>query len=395
MSFDGNDDVQEAVIAEIRNFKDDILGNNIKGDGAIPHFGKINIKMSENAKNALAAATRNHLSEVIKNKMPSDEQTKEILDYISDVQTGLIKYRRKTFTELAEKYKAFSHLFDNQIIRAFVISRKYFDIEKFKNFLAYIKVLNLDFMNILEYSSNGNEFVSQDDFLGYINERIMFSSQIKQIIEENPDEKDLYSNYLLEMTYLSLDKFSRNRLLISEIITAPCFQQFLEMDRPQSPCSFNSYRNQMQNFNKLSDDQGLIPLANFKYACDRTFSNAFCTRLFEYSVTYDGCLDFSGYLHISTTIERPEEFSQMYFRILDVDGDGIFGPSDLLYFYEGMCDEIGKISVSFDTLLQEVLDNMSAHQVGVTYQEFESSGNISWLIDILSNIEEFKVYVGA
>lgn len=393
MSYDPDFQITEEIVEEIKKNKDDILGNFANDTSGIPRFGKKANKLSDDARRALAMSTRDHLTDLVKKKIPTDVQASEILRFISDQQTGLIKFNKNKFKEVKEKFKDFAQLFSDKILRSFIICRKYFDIEKFAKYLKYIKLLNQELVNILVYSSAGNEYVSAQNFEDYVNAKLQTFPETSRILRDNDDERNLYISFIVEKIFATLDKLNRNRLLASDIIASPDFQSFLELDKPQSPLSFNAYRKYFSDFNKLSNSDGLIPPSNFKYACDKKFSQPFLTRLFEYSITYEGCLDFAGFLHIANTIDRPDEFSQMYFHIIDVDGDGIIGPSDVLFFYQGETEEVGRCGVSFDTILQEVLDQMSSHQVGITYDEFEASGNIQWLVTILGEIDEFKDYV--
>ena len=380
--------LSEQDMQEIRNFSNKL--ENKKQENEVPSFGR-NFLQYEKIAEKFAEATKQALINLRREKFPSIEE----LDNFFLIFRGrkIFYYIEELFTKAVEKNPKFEIVFSKYILNHFVIYRRFINLGGLYEFLKYVLQLQEDHLRLLSFSSSGDQYLTQNDFSDYLREKLLSFKKIEKAFSANPDTIDYYLQFVLENTYIALDKINRNRLTATEILCSPQFAQVLDLEFSSSnDLSIPIFRRSFSAFQKSTNTDGLMPPNMFKNACGVRLCDAFVERVYEIIPTYDGCLDFSGFLHIYTLIDKVDEYPRLFFQILDADDDYIISPSDILYFYNSLCSEV-QCGVSFDTFLQEMLDNFSCDRKGITYDRFCDSGCGLVTIQILSDVNEFEQYV--
>lgn len=365
--------------------------------GEIPRFGRYRTNLSPEGQSELSSIIKENLLSTIEKRFPTEIDFQQTIERISKGRAGLIPYCKKVFENIKrEKKGLYDILFSDINIKYYVIDRRYIDITKFTIFCIYLIKLQTEYVLLLKASTSGDGYLTSDDFTDYLNERLMQFPAVLDEYGSESSELPFYSAFLTDKLYGVLDVLCRNKLSATDIVCNPMFSAFIEIGtNDENPLSISTFKSEYQQYRQYVNDQGMIPLSDFKTCTDHSLSDAFANRIFELIPTYDGCIDYQGYTHFLNFIDNVDEEQSLafFFRVFDIDGDGVIGPSDVLFFFEGVRREVKKCDVSFDVFLQEILDNVGAHAAHITIDEFIHCGTADALIDILGDIKEFETYI--
>ncbi|OHT11923.1 hypothetical protein TRFO_18387 [Tritrichomonas foetus] len=340
------------------------------------------------------------LPDIISGKIITEDECNKYLQQIplgKNKKARFIQYNQKHLQYVSQNAK--SILFSEDVFKAFVFSRYFFDFLSFSQFVKGIIQLNKDFGELVSYSTMPGCFLTLDDVGDFIDSKIPKLSALKNLMSNDGVTLPFYRQLVLEQITFHFDPYGMNRISAIDLMTSNDFTSFLTLTDNDDSYNFYSYQyfiDIFAAFSKNVNEEGLMNRESFKECKDWKFCQAFVDRVFEKSSLFSDCLDFGGFAHFYVNYENSETptGARYYFDLLDIDGDGLIGPFDIGYFFKDLLKESQSKDANLDIFIQELLDKTQATQMGFTLEQFISCGSCEEIASILSDYNEFKIYVG-
>lgn len=179
-------------------------------------------------------------------------------------------------------------------------------------------------IHISLYDTNGNGYLTESNLKEYISELIPTFAHLKNM------EKDFEEKYIMgaikKFTFF-LDPKRTGRVYIKDMLTSPILAELYELRQERYEEDINQnwfsipYAKSLYNkFNKLdSDKNGTLKKEDLaRYS--KGLTTIVIDRIYEEYQTYDGELDYEGFLEFVLAMENKKspEALQYFWRILDV-----------------------------------------------------------------------------
>lgn len=348
--------------------------------------------------NGMISLSKEHLIRIISQKMPYEDVFKDTIQLIAPKGQKIIKYKKKSY-EVILKLKGCQNMeiFSQKTISYFLISRDFLNVEAFSNFGLGLLSIQKEFVQLLHDSSRGDGILSESDIDVYIDIKLRSDSALSDIIASKAQNYEFYRSYIVVRLMQSMDPLSRNKLNAHDLVSSREFALFLDRDSSKTnPYSYSAFATLYSIYFQIARTEGTISKSDLRCFNSVDFSASFISRVFDEVTLYNGCMDFTSFVRFDflyNTLSN-ENSARFFFRVLDVDSDGIIGPSDILFFFKDLSKENPDSHVSFDVFLQELLDKTMSHSLGISFQHFYSSRCAEEIVRLLAEPAEFKIYTG-
>ena len=382
----GNKDVEKAILRE-----------RVNPESAIPSFGHRATVTNEAFSDYVTKITCDAMIQLLDEERPKLETLHEVLAEYSRKSERFVRYNSHKLEGYAARFKGnFKKLFSHDVLKCFVVCRKYFDLGGFRMFAEGLIRLHDDFKMLLECVTLNGGILSSDGLGKFVDMKIPKCKSLEKL-KDDAKYLPFYRQAVLEQIAFNFDPIGLNRVAINDLIASQQFAQFLDIDendRYENPYSYYYFIDWFGTFTKAVNESGLCTKEGFKHCKDWNLCDAFVDRVFEAAQLFDGCLDFGGFYHFVVCKENNEtpNGARYFFDLFDIDGDGLIGAFDIEYFFKDLVRESGS-NTDLNIFVQEMLDKTQATQMGFTLEQFVNCGACEEIADILSDVGEFRTYV--
>ena len=214
--------------------------------------------------------------------------------------------------------------------------------------------------------------------------------------------------------FFFLDPYKTGKIRITDILESTFLDSILELRDESSPGdkqSNVSAVNWFSSFNALklydfyvtidTDSNGMLnkkELAKFGEKQDR-FTSSFIDRVFEETVTYEGEIDFKGFVDFYLAINNKHEPQSLYyfFRTLDINRTGYLDKLTIYTFFKDIHKLLlanGQEEIHFQDIYNEILDMVKPSEAarGISYDDLVHCGQGDVVITLLTDFNGFKDY---
>lgn len=327
-------------------------------------------------------------SEYILESIPSDEELEKKLQsfQVNSKNNDIIFYEHNKFKRLIKEADTF--LISQEIINVFKFS-KFFNFKEFSSFVKLSKKIYIELADLLSCSTVEGLLLSRNDLIYYVEEHL----RKRDFLDFLANELDFYAHYVVSLFSYYFDPFQTGTFDPFKMIYSSYFIEFYqpEGDQPDGVYSFASFFNIFEKYNDIVNDNGMVDKESIR-KLNECFTNAFIDRIFEISNTYNDSLDFDAFIkfYIPFTQSKNKNAGYYFFKLLDIDNDGLISISDLSYFYNGCLKENETKDEQFNIFLMELFDQSCSNQLGITLKQFINFGDN--LFGILMKIINFKFF---
>lgn len=204
-----------------------------------------------------------------------------------------------------------------------------------------------------------------------------------------------------------LDPNRRGRVAIQSILLSPILTELFELREPDLPKDyeqsnwFSSYctlRIYGQFLNLDLDHNGMLSRTELSKFNNSTLTDIYLDRVFQEYQTYNGELDYKGYLDFVLSIENSNtaEAIAYGFRLLDVDRKGFLDDFTVRLLFRSVVEKMvtfGHDPVGVDDVTNEIFDMANPSiPTGITLQDLIKSGVGGTIVNILSDCRGFWAY---
>lgn len=242
-------------------------------------------------------------------------------------------------------------------------------------------------------------------------------SYIKELMPTLPQlavlDESLMPFYLcvaVRKFFFFLDPYRSGKIRITDILESTFLDSILEL-REDNLGERSIELNWFSSLNALklydfyvsidSDSNGMLSkseLAKFGESKNR-FTQSFIDRVFEETVTYDGEIDFKGFVDFYLAIYNKSQPQSLYyfFKILDVNKKGYLDMLTIYTFFKDIINLLhsnGQEEISFQDIYNEILDMVKPADVskGISYGDLVKSGQGDIVVTLLTDFNGFKDY---
>ena len=188
------------------------------------------------------------------------------------------------------------------------------------------------------------------------------------------------------------------RFNIKELFSCHLFHQFIEMDTLPEKNPF-TLKHTIKIYNafatKDSRMAGMLCKDDIKILGKKKFTYAFLERLFEVLGIYDEGIDIILFTRIILASKNMSEVpgAQFFFKVFDLDDEGVINQFDILYFYKSMiaeCNIKDEDRSLFKSFLSKLLDIIGCHSPEITLDQLIKSNSQEIFFLLLCDINTFK-----
>ncbi|KAL5238624.1 hypothetical protein ACI65C_006034 [Semiaphis heraclei] len=364
-------------------------------------------------KTQLRAESRGRFFERELSRLLTSEELKYMWSLLQEHQISLNDFihnqyiNYKSFIQvqqkLNDKYKSF---FNPSIFLQLQDSKikGYLSIDTFFNYIMKKIWIDQTRNGLSQYDSSGCGYLSEADFEAYILDLIPTLTQLKKL------EKMFYSFYscmVVRKFFFYLDPLRTGKIQIIDILSCGFLDELLELreenwskeSQKKNWFSVPSALNIYSSYLELDKDHnGLLSRQEITGYKSGAFTSVFLDRVFQDSFTYDGEMDYKGYLNfVLATENRHEPQSLRYlFRFLDIKNQGYLDAFTINYFSRAVADRLPKEQqqmVSLDDIKDEIFDMIKPEDPAkITLKDIIRSKMGHILVNILIDFNGFWSY---
>lgn len=333
------------------------------------------------------------------------EDFKTSLFTISDIQkieqklgTKVVKYDKCLFEELYNEFALPKNLIFSPDFLQYFRTRNNFNGRRFIDFI--LKASKMQYALFMIYSKNldHSDYLTGDQLRDFIDSYINRIPPLKEILTENNGFREYYieivaNRFIFDLSYSEDARFEIPRLVKSTIF----FQFIFYEEYPNGPFDYENVYEIYQKCSELLDGESqFINDKSIKHFSTCILSDAFIQRLFEViQADSQNFIDFVVFLQIyyPFTFLTTKQGTHFFFRILDLNSDGVITRADILYFYKAIVKE-SNINIDFDAFMGKLLDIIGCRSESVTEEVLNQSQNQDLFFKLLIDLKTFKKWEG-
>ncbi|XP_060844459.1 serine/threonine-protein phosphatase 2A regulatory subunit B'' subunit gamma-like [Rhopalosiphum padi] len=305
--------------------------------------------------------------------------------------------------KLSDKYKSF---FNPSIFLQLQDSKikGNLSIDTFFNYIMKKIWIDQTRNGLSQYDSSGCGYLSEADFEAYILDLIPTLTQLKKL------EKMFYSFYscmVVRKFFFYLDPLRTGKIRIIDILSCGFLDELLELreenwskeSQKKNWFSVPSALHIYSSYLELDKDHnGLLSRQEITGYKSGALTSVFLDRVFQDAFTYDGEMDYKGYLNfVLATENRHEPQSLRYlFRFLDIKNQGYLDSFTINYFSRAVAERLPKEQqqmVSMEDIKDEIFDMIKPEDPAkITLKDIIRSKMGHILVNILIDFNGFWSY---
>ena len=364
----------------------DLLSDSKKEEihNEIPLFSNIVDSPENEFSELFQECVGDYIREEFKKRMITKDEILQIQDDISvDRVKTILGYQKTLFLKqrLIDKFtKASTGLLDRKVFCFFLDQ------------LSLIQNAILDFLSIDPFITTT---ITEDTLMSFIEKRIAKSSSLKVLTMQNQWFQEYYIEYLIHVFEFYFGSFSNPENMDAvRMLGSRIFLDFISLDKYicSTPNMFKIsevttvYNLFADNMNK--DNDGMKGKENMKKLSKSLFTDAFLERLFDVLPTIDGKIDFLLFIDFYIAYQNmyTKRGISYFFKILDIDEDGLLKKNDILYFYKALIEETKFENSNEDRYFSELVDTVGGDfNKGISEEDLHKLGSTTFikkLIDI-------------
>uniref|UniRef100_A0A2S2QCY4 Serine/threonine-protein phosphatase 2A regulatory subunit B'' subunit gamma n=1 Tax=Sipha flava TaxID=143950 RepID=A0A2S2QCY4_9HEMI len=280
----------------------------------------------------------------------------------------------------------------------------YLSIDTFFNYIMKKIWIDQTRNGLSQYDSSGFGYLSEADFEAYILDLIPTLTQLKKL------EKMFYSFYacmVVRKFFFYLDSLRTGKIRILDILSCGFLDELLELreeswSKEQQKKNWFSVPSAIHIYSSYleldKDHNGLLSRQEIAGYKSGSLTSVFLDRVFQDSFTYDGEMDYKGYLNFVLAIENRHEPQALryLFRFLDIKNQGYLDAFTINYFSRAVAERLPQEQrqmVSLDDIKDEIFDMIKPKDpIKITLKDIIESGMGHIFINILIDFNGFWSY---
>ncbi|CCW63943.1 unnamed protein product [Phytomonas sp. EM1] len=216
-------------------------------------------------------------------------------------------------------------------------------------------------------------FLLPEDFVGYINVLLQHHPGLS-FLKKTPEFRPKYMNTVIYRIFYEIDRYDRGNISYADFASSRLMDAFRQVDATpdiNSVLLFFSYEHFYVlycRFWELDEDcDMIISQRDFsRYYPDNTFNPLIIQRIFSgvgrrIRCEVEGYIGYEDFVWfcLSEEDKSTPQAIRYWFRILDLDGDGILSIYEMQTFYNMLMEKIsfvGENAVCFEDVIRQVFD---------------------------------------
>lgn len=291
-----------------------------------------------------------------------------------------------------------SMIFSKSILNQFETKTGDFDIIGYIGFLKYFSKTQYSMLHFIRIDETFNNIFTKKQLRDFIK---LCIPQICSLKELSNDFIEIYTIITSEYLIFDIYPVYINGFPVRDLLCSTMFRRFIEMDNfdlSTNPLSkhnvqelYNLFQTYTSNDNGRHMQADLINKESLICINSYHFTKVFIDRLFETSCLvnceyFDLTLFLRFYFSLMEMNKR--NGTHFFFKLIDIDEDGMIGFSDILYFFKANIDESG-LEIDFESFLSEIYDLVSCNENYVSEEKLFESEKRSSFINLLIDVNSF------
>lgn len=323
---------------------------------------------------------------------------------INFIQNELTRYENCKFSSINFAFignqlgEEKSKIFSKSILNQFETKTGDFDIISYIGFLKYFSKTQYSMLHFIRIDETFNNIFTKKQLRDFIK---LCIPQICSLKELSNDFIEIYTIITSEYLIFDIYPVNINGFPVRDLLCSTMFRRFIEMDNfdlSTNPLSkhnvqelYNLFQTYTSNDNGRHMQADLINKESLICINSYHFTQVFIDRLFETSCLvnceyFDLTLFLRFYFSLMEMNKR--NGTHFFFKLIDIDEDGMIGFSDILYFFKANIDESG-LEIDFESFLSEIYDLVSCNENYVSEEKLSESEKRSSFINLLIDVNSF------
>ncbi|XP_065196082.1 serine/threonine-protein phosphatase 2A regulatory subunit B'' subunit gamma-like [Sycon ciliatum] len=254
------------------------------------------------------------------------------------------------------------------------------------------------------YDSHGTGVLLEVDFENYILELIPTLPQLNGL------EDSFYSFFVctaVRKFFFFLDPLRTGKVKVQDIMSCKFLDELLQLrddklTADQQRCNWFSAPHALRVYGQYLaldlDHNGMLSEQELMGYGTGTLSPVFVDRVFAECLTYEGEMDYKGYLDFVLAMENRKEPQALHFfvRLLDVQNLGYIDMFSVYYFFKDiqrMLEAHGQPMVQFEDVKDEIFDMVKpVDSLKITLEDLLRCGQGDTVISLLIDLKGFWLY---
>ncbi|XP_065196262.1 serine/threonine-protein phosphatase 2A regulatory subunit B'' subunit gamma-like isoform X1 [Sycon ciliatum] len=254
------------------------------------------------------------------------------------------------------------------------------------------------------YDSHGTGVLLEVDFENYILELIPTLPQLNGL------EDSFYSFFVCSAVrkfFFFLDPLRTGKVKVQDIMSCKFLDELLQLrddklTADQQRCNWFSAPHALRVYGQYLaldlDHNGMLSKQELMGYGTGTLSPVFVDRVFDECLTYEGEMDYKGYLDFVLAMENRKEPQALHFfvRLLDVQNLGYIDMFSVYYFFKDiqrMLEAHGQPMVQFEDVKDEIFDMVKpVDSLKITLEDLLRCGQGDTVISLLIDLKGFWLY---
>ncbi|XP_058770756.1 serine/threonine protein phosphatase 2A regulatory subunit B''beta-like [Vicia villosa] len=252
-------------------------------------------------------------------------------------------------------------------------------------------------------------YLVQDDFKPILRE-LLSSHPGLEFLQSTPEFQERYAETVIHRIFYYMNRSGNGRLTLRELKRGNLIDAMLHVDEEEDinkVLRYFSYEHFYVVYCKFweldtdhdffIDRENLIKYGNHSLTyriVDRIFSQV--PRKFSSKV--EGKMNYEDFVHFILAEEdkSSEPSLEYWFRCIDLDGNGVLTPNEMLFFYEEQLHRMECMAqepVLFEDILCQIVDMIGPENEGyITLRDVKSSKLSGNVFNILFNLNKFIAF---
>ncbi|OHS92702.1 EF hand family protein [Tritrichomonas foetus] len=325
-------------------------------------------------------------------------QMSSINDIIAEIGIENFEYDQKKFDKISKIFgEPRNRIFLPVVLENFVNDANQFETDKYIDFVKCIIKVQLALFMIYTTDLIIEKGISESHLCEFVRQYAATIRKLSPLQEDLDWYMQFYEQAVTSRFLFQISSINDTKVDIKALVTSVIFFQFINLDsiskRDIRPFTI---KNTTKTYNMFIDldtiGLGYLNAKSIKKFDGYHFTNAFTKRVFEIMPTFEQNMDFALFLKLVYPLKdmRTSQATHFFFRVLDLDGDGVISRPDINYFYKAMVKESNIKNHDYDSFLAKLLDIVGCQTEFVSEDDLLDSDNQDLFFKLLIDIKTFN-----
>jgi len=261
-------------------------------------------------------------------------------------------------------------------------------------------------ITISRYDTHGQGYLMEHELENYVFETITAQKAFEEMEESF---RPYYVFHCVRKMMFFVDplrKISSRGIRVVDLVTSEPFQEFNQQVHEVPVANWFSLENAKRLYRLYlkidSDNNGLLSTREIANLYNNSLSNLFIQSLYQTKRTFDGELDYKGFLDLTIAMENKTSKAALHYfwPILDIEGCGYLTPLSVHALFRSVRRKMAifsnvDVEIRFEDIVSEIFD-MTKPRIPdrITLQDLIDCGVAINVIDVLTSVDGFLRYEG-